>query len=87
MNCWELHKCGREAGGKNVRESGVCPAYPENGNIWEGIMPGSCVCSLAENNPVSSAECLKCAYYNSVYYADEFSREEYKKLMGLFGME
>ncbi len=25
-NCWEVMKCGREPGGKNVREHGVCPA-------------------------------------------------------------
>lgn len=26
QNCWEFFGCGREAGGKNVRELGVCPA-------------------------------------------------------------
>ncbi len=25
-NCWEVKKCGRERGGKNVHERGVCPA-------------------------------------------------------------
>jgi hypothetical protein len=25
-NCWEVKKCGREAGGKNARELGICPA-------------------------------------------------------------
>ena len=25
-NCWEVQKCGREPGGKNVMEKGVCPA-------------------------------------------------------------
>jgi len=25
-NCWEFKKCGREAGGANVGELGVCPA-------------------------------------------------------------
>lgn len=27
MNCWEHKKCGREAGGINADELGVCPAY------------------------------------------------------------
>ncbi|KKQ93865.1 MAG: hypothetical protein UT66_C0033G0010 [candidate division CPR2 bacterium GW2011_GWC1_39_9] len=25
-NCWEIKKCGREPGGKNVEGLGVCPA-------------------------------------------------------------
>jgi hypothetical protein len=25
-NCWEVKKCGREPGGKNVSSPGVCPA-------------------------------------------------------------
>ncbi|SPQ00714.1 Metal dependent phosphohydrolase (fragment) [Candidatus Sulfobium mesophilum] len=25
-NCWEVMKCGREPGGKNAGELGVCPA-------------------------------------------------------------
>lgn len=25
-NCWEVLKCGREFGGKNVQSLGVCPA-------------------------------------------------------------
>ncbi|MFQ6103383.1 MAG: two-CW domain-containing protein [Candidatus Glassbacteria bacterium] len=26
LNCWEFKKCGREPGGENVAELGVCPA-------------------------------------------------------------
>jgi len=26
MNCWEFNKCGREPGGDNVSEYGICPA-------------------------------------------------------------
>lgn len=26
QNCWEFKKCGREPGGKNVQEFGICPA-------------------------------------------------------------
>jgi hypothetical protein len=25
QNCWEYKRCGREAGGRNARELGVCP--------------------------------------------------------------
>ena len=26
-NCWEFKKCGREKGGKNSLQLGVCPVY------------------------------------------------------------
>ncbi|MGA7878649.1 MAG: hypothetical protein WCA08_23515, partial [Desulfoferrobacter sp.] len=26
VNCWEYKQCGRQPGGKNVHELGVCPA-------------------------------------------------------------
>jgi hypothetical protein len=29
VNCWEYNRCGREPGGKNVEELGVCPATTE----------------------------------------------------------
>lgn len=29
VNCWELRKCGREPGGANVSEFGLCPAATE----------------------------------------------------------
>ncbi|MBI5204670.1 MAG: hypothetical protein HZA11_07120 [Nitrospirae bacterium] len=29
-NCWEVKKCGREPGGVNVKELGVCPAATED---------------------------------------------------------
>lgn len=29
MNCWEFKKCGREMGGPEVAEHGICPAYTE----------------------------------------------------------
>lgn len=31
-NCWEIMKCGREAGGHKIEEFGICPAYPDSGH-------------------------------------------------------
>lgn len=28
-NCWEIKNCGRQEGGKNAKELGICPAYSE----------------------------------------------------------
>ncbi|MDA8169256.1 MAG: hypothetical protein M0Z59_06090 [Nitrospiraceae bacterium] len=29
MNCWEFKNCGREPGGSNVADQGICPATSE----------------------------------------------------------
>lgn len=30
LNCWEFHGCGREHGGDNVADLGICPATTES---------------------------------------------------------
>lgn len=39
LNCWEFRKCGREAGGPNTAELGVCPASAEE--VLDGVHGGS----------------------------------------------
>ncbi len=29
LNCWEFKGCGREEGGRNAHERGICPAYTQ----------------------------------------------------------
>jgi hypothetical protein len=38
LNCWEIKKCGREAGGNKVSELGVCSAATEGSS--EGLNGG-----------------------------------------------
>jgi hypothetical protein len=80
-NCWEFFKCGREAGGSNELDCGVCPASTEtkldgvhggkNGGraCWaiNGTFCNDCV-SLGFNEKFSSCRC--CDFYKCV------SREE-----------
>jgi eukaryotic-like serine/threonine-protein kinase len=40
INCWEYMKCGREPGGGNVAELGVCPAAADES--FDGINSGHC---------------------------------------------
>jgi len=40
LNCWEYHGCGREPGGKNIKQRGVCPAAADK--TFEGINSGKC---------------------------------------------
>ena len=38
QNCWEFKTCGREPGGENVADCGICPASTEE--IIDGIHGG-----------------------------------------------
>lgn len=41
-NCWEVMKCGREPGGKNAEELGICPAAADKrlGGVHGGRKAG-----------------------------------------------
>ena len=39
-NCWSFKRCGREPGGRNVREMGICPASVER--KLHGTHEGDC---------------------------------------------
>ncbi|NJD52105.1 MAG: HAMP domain-containing protein [Candidatus Methanoperedens sp.] len=65
-NCWEFKKCGREVGGKNVKELGVCKASPDNGrDCWKvaGTFCGGKVQGTAAQKQVS---CMVCEWYKEV---------------------
>ncbi|MFA5848753.1 MAG: hypothetical protein WC833_02630 [Bacteroidales bacterium] len=40
LNCWEYFECGREPGGVNIEELGVCPAT--NSDDFKGVNNGKC---------------------------------------------
>ncbi|MBI5073851.1 MAG: hypothetical protein HZB62_01580 [Nitrospirae bacterium] len=42
LNCWEFKKCGREVGGENAFELGVCPANTNRrlNNVHDGMSAG-----------------------------------------------
>jgi len=76
-NCWEVKKCGREPGGRNVSELGVCPAAVETraDGINQGKNAGrSCwavsgtFCEGKIDGKFASkvATCLMCTFYKSV---------------------
>lgn len=70
-------KCGREPGGKNVKEFGVCPATIEikASGIHEGHNAGRCCWAVAgtfcEGRPQGTfaqkfETCTKCPFYKRV---------------------
>ena len=67
MNCWEFMKCGRENGGNNAEQFGVCPAFPDNGNSCSRVDGTFCdlVLELLEKEYTS---CQNCKFYQSEYY-------------------
>jgi hypothetical protein len=69
-NCWEFFDCGREPGGSNTSESGICPAaanpafYGVNGG-----RNGGRACWVASGkfqNDEIAEECAQCAFYKRV---------------------
>lgn len=65
-NCWEYQKCGREAGGANVKELGTCPAYPDNGRrCWRAA--GTLSDNGVEGTHAKEIEsCEDCIWYKNV---------------------
>ena len=73
MNCWEFKECGREPGGENAQELGVCRASIEDkfNNINLGVNAGR-YCwkiKLSEDNHNSSdktlstiVDCIECDF-------------------------
>ncbi|MBU0634209.1 MAG: hypothetical protein KKA52_04010 [Candidatus Omnitrophica bacterium] len=87
-NCWEFKKCGREPGGKNVSELGVCPAAIEirADGIHHGKNGGRCCWSLVGTFCEGKVQgtfaqkfkdCINCDFYELV------TQEEKNMLTGI----
>lgn len=76
-NCWEYMKCGREPGGINVKELGVCPASTEtkvdgfNQGINGGRACWAIVGTLCKGEVVGKlasklVDCAECDFFSLV---------------------
>lgn len=76
-NCWEYMGCGREPGGKNAAQKGVCPTATEKAT--EGLHSGTCggracwaisgtMCGGSQQGTFASkiANCQNCDFYQLV---------------------
>lgn len=67
MNCWDFNKCGRQMGGAEATNHGVCAAWPDNGKRCAFV-----VGTMSQNknairhNDVPS--CWVCDYYRSGHH-------------------
>ena len=66
--CWEVMKCGREAGGVNAEKEGICPAYPDNGNTCSKVAGTYCGGEIQGTYAKKLHNCLKCKFYRSEHY-------------------
>ena len=77
MNCWEFFDCGRETGGKNVSQFGICPATEIN--ELDGINDGTnggrscwaiagtyCRDKVQGTYAQKLGDCLKCDFHTFV---------------------
>ena len=70
MSCWEMKKCGREAGGANAAALGTCPAYPDHGrDCW---MAAGTLCGGVVQGTWAEklGNCQKCDFYQKVMCGD-----------------
>jgi len=68
MNCWEFMECGRERGGINEEEFGLCPAYPAHGTRCAEIAGTVCGTQPQGMFALKHLDCTKCEFYRSRHY-------------------
>lgn len=77
QDCWDVKKCGREPGGKNVAELGLCPAASEgkmngindgkNGGRVCWVVTGTFCSGKVQGTYAQKAmSCLKCDFFKQV---------------------
>ena len=77
FNCWEFKKCGREKGGANTAELGVCPASIET--VLDGVHDGEnsgracwvmegtlCAASIQGSFLDKFKKCISCDFFQQV---------------------
>ncbi len=85
MNCWEYKNCGREAGGRNAEELGICEATRETrlNGVHGGTNAGRacwvvkntlCGGSVQSNLAVKLGQCVTCDFYKSVMTEESVAR-------------
>jgi hypothetical protein len=92
LNCWEFMKCGRQPGGENVNELGVCRASIESrtDGMNSGKMGGrSCwaitgtFCDGKIQGEFASkmCKCVDCKFYHIVVYEEGLNYQGAKEIL------
>lgn len=96
QNCWEFKSCGRELGGSNAQELGVCPAA--TATQADGIHGGSnggracwaiagtlCGGNVQGTFAAKMGNCLRCSFYRHVADDEGFGLISPTRLEALVG--
>ena len=84
-NCWEYKKCGREPGGSNVEELGICPAAITEvvDSLNSGKNGGRCcwtitgtLCDKKVQGSFTSklSNCMRCEFFKLVSIEERGSK-------------
>ena len=96
LNCWEIKKCGRQAGGDKVRELGECIAAKEirvNG-VHGGRNGGRCCYALAGTLcggkiqgtfATKLTNCMQCEVYKLILKEESTNRKNTTEILALLG--
>jgi hypothetical protein len=71
LNCWEFTNCGREAGGRQVGELGICPAYPTHGHSCARVAGTFCGGQVMGTFALKLTTCTRCEFYRSQHYVTQ----------------
>ena len=77
LNCWEIKKCGREPGGENSLERGICPATSSasshginngknGGRVCWAIAGTFCGNKVQGDFAQKSVSCMSCNVFRQV---------------------
>ena len=80
-NCWEIEKCGREPGGENEEEFGVCPVVEEKkyNGVNKGVNGGRFCWSVTgtfcggkpqRQDDEKITNCLECDFFKQVNHEE-----------------
>ena len=89
MNCWEYYSCGREPGGKNLKNNGVCSIF-ENKHLSgtnNGEYGGRICWAVSGTLCLNKVEGVKAKKINSCMRCDFFKKvqmEEFQSQFKLF---
>lgn len=92
INCWEFKECGREPGGKNVEDLGVCPAATETsldgfhrgdnaGRVCWVIAGTFCGGKVQGTYADKSGNCEQCAFFQQVLVEEDTTLQESSDLL------
>ncbi|ACL16511.1 two-CW domain-containing protein [Methanosphaerula palustris] len=92
INCWEFKKCGREPGGVNVSDLGICPASTEiqtdgvnhgknGGRACWAISGTMCGGKVQGTFASKIGNCLNCEFYQQVQWEEKPRFETSAKIL------